>query len=41
MGKEEIRQLEVTLRPVALSEAENRARIRRLCRLIFPRLKKK
>ena len=39
MGKEEIAKMKVILRPVALSPEEDKARIKRLCRLIFPHKK--
>ena len=40
-GKEELRHFKVIVRPIALSPEENQARLRRLCRLIFPHLGRK
>ena len=36
MGKEEIKQLKIVMRPVYLSSEENSERVKRLARFLFP-----
>jgi len=38
LNKMDISQFKIFLKPVALSVSENNARLKRLCRLIYPHL---